>query len=71
MGPAVMPSGGEVRKDLYSEKRRFDATLEAMLLLRVVQPGAKSELGGCGREAIVEEVLRRRLFRVPRTLGSL
>jgi hypothetical protein len=50
-----MPSGGDVRRDLYSEKRRFDATLEAMFLLRVVQPGVESELGGCGREMIVEE----------------
>jgi hypothetical protein len=32
-GPAVIPSGGDVRRDLYSEKRRFDATLEAMFFV--------------------------------------
>ncbi len=30
MGPAVMPSGGEDMRDLYSEKRRLDATEDAM-----------------------------------------
>ena len=62
MGPAVIPSGGDVRRDLYSAKRRFDATLEAMFLLRVVQPGVESELGGRGREMIVEEGIARETF---------
>src|SRR5271167_900714 len=62
MGPAVIPSGGDVRRDLYSAKRRFDATLEAMFLLRVVQPGMESELGGRGREMIVEEGIARETF---------
>jgi len=62
MGPAVIPSGGDVRRDLYSEKRRFDATLEAMFVLRAVQPGVESELGGRGREMIVEEGIARETF---------
>jgi hypothetical protein len=58
-GPAVIPSGGDVRRDLYSEKRRFDATPEAMFLLRIVQPGVESELGRRGREMVVEEDVTR------------
>ena len=32
MGPAVMPSGGLEVRDLYSTKRRLDATLEAIVV---------------------------------------
>jgi hypothetical protein len=58
-GPAVIPSGGDVRRDLYSEKRRFDATLEAIFLLRVVQPGVEGGLGRRGREMTVEDGIAR------------
>jgi hypothetical protein len=31
MGPAVMPSGGEVERRRYSWKRRLEATVVAMI----------------------------------------
>ena len=40
-GPAVMPSGGEEVRSLYSWKRRRDAIVEAMLVSR-------KRVGWCG-----------------------
>ena len=57
IGPAVMPSGGEVRRDLYSAKRRFDATLVAMLLWglcsQACQVGSEREEEGIAIETFV------------------
>ena len=46
-----MPSGGEMRRDLYSENRRLDATLDAITLsfrwrMRRVGWGGKRETDG-------------------------
>ena len=51
-GPAVMPSGGEERRFLYSWKRRFEATVEAM-----VGGGRGGRMGGvwAGFSAVEDE----------------
>ena len=36
MGPALMPSGGEEVRARYSEKRRREATVEAILWVRLL-----------------------------------
>lgn len=58
-GPAVMPSGGFVDRFLYSWKRRFWATEEAMLtIVEVVSEEEREGEGwlGCARKRVDSRV---------------
>lgn len=50
-GPAVMPSGGEEVRSLYSWKRRRDAMEDAMLMGFRVEGGAGAEMWGGLRDS--------------------